>query len=208
MPGLGWIWLRDERIGPVLCQRARCARAVCGRRWPTTCHSSRSLSHRDDWGPPHGRGYPHRAMSRNISLYRAQRPIFVDASGRRQRGLQVAGAIGILSAVGYIGVLLSTVLGGPTIHSALLPLPAAPSPAAVAAQHPKAVPTSSTASDPAQPRFVAVAPIPLAPLSSSATPSPTSTSAPTAAAPTAAATKARGRPTALPTPPNRPTKTP
>jgi len=51
-------------------------------------------------------------MSRNISLHRAQRPIFVDASGRRQRGLQVAGAIGILSAVGYIGVLLSTVLRG------------------------------------------------------------------------------------------------
>jgi len=127
----------------------------------------------------------------------------------------VAAVIGVLSAVGYVGVLLSTVLGGPTIQSSLLPLPAAPSPAAAAAQHPKVAPTGSTV-DPAQPRFVAVASIPTAPPSSSATPSPGSTSAPTAAAPTAvptaaaptaAATKAQGKPTALPTPTNRPTKT-
>lgn len=65
--------------------------------------------------------------------HRAQRPVFVDASGRRHRGLRAAGAIVVVPAVGYVSVLLSAVLGGPTIHSPFLPLPP-PLPRAAAPQ--------------------------------------------------------------------------
>jgi len=144
-------------------------------------------------------------MSRNTHRHRAYRPVFVDASGRRQRTLRVAGVLGVLVAVGYLCVLVSTVLGGPTIQSAFLPLPAAPSPETVVAQHPKPVATGSTTSDPAQPSIVVVASTPVALPTSSSTARPTSTSVPTSA--TSATTKAKGKPTALPTPTNRPTKT-
>jgi hypothetical protein len=53
-------------------------------------------------------------MSRITHRHRAQHPVFVDASGRRQQTLKVAGILGVLVAVGYLCVLVSTVLGGPT----------------------------------------------------------------------------------------------
>jgi len=70
--------------------------------------------------------------------------------------------LGVLVAVCFLCVLVSTVLGGPTIQSAFLPLPAAPSPENVVAQHPKPVATGSTTSDPAQPSIAVVASTPVA----------------------------------------------
>ncbi|RAG81170.1 hypothetical protein DN069_34295 [Streptacidiphilus pinicola] len=55
-----------------------------------------------------------------------ERPVFVDASGRRQRNVRRAGRILVVPAVAYVGLLVSTLLGGPTISIPGLPLPAGP----------------------------------------------------------------------------------
>ena len=171
----------------------------------------------DNWGRPQGRGYPWRVMTGNKQLTTEQSPVFVDGSGRRLRRLRVAGAIVIVPAVGYVCLLFSTLLGGPTIHSPFLPLPAPPPAATVLARPPQPMSTSSSTSGPNQPLVVGVvatqqpgartsimaAALPAAAPSPTATPSPTSTAngksalAPT---PTKAAT---GKPTALPTPSRR-----
>jgi len=171
-------------------------------------------------------------MSRNRSPLREQRPVFVDASGGRQRRLRVAGAILVTPAVGYVGLLLSTVVGGPTIHSPFLPLPDPP--ANIASQHPKPTPTRATTTNSSdRPLTVdaasarrpgdaklptpAALPIPVA----LAIPVAMATSLPGAGLPSAGptpaappkstpvvATKAKGRPTALPTPTKKATGRP
>ncbi|WP_051969741.1 hypothetical protein [Kitasatospora azatica] len=55
-----------------------------------------------------------------------QAPVFVDASGRRQRRVRRAGRLLAIPAAGYVALLISSALGGPTVHSPLLPLPAPP----------------------------------------------------------------------------------
>ncbi|WP_152648282.1 hypothetical protein [Streptacidiphilus anmyonensis] len=55
-----------------------------------------------------------------------ERPVFVDASGRRQRRVRRVGRILVVPAVAYVGLLVSTLLGGPTVNSPYLPLPAGP----------------------------------------------------------------------------------
>lgn len=55
----------------------------------------------------------------------ATRPVFVDASGRRQRTVRRLGRILVVPAAGYVALLLSSALGGPTISSPYLPLPEA-----------------------------------------------------------------------------------
>ncbi|MEY9964899.1 hypothetical protein ABIA33_002941 [Streptacidiphilus sp. MAP12-16] len=53
-------------------------------------------------------------------------PVFVDSSGRRQRRVRRLGRLLIVPAAAYVALLVSTLLGGPTIQSPLLPLPAPP----------------------------------------------------------------------------------
>ena len=55
-----------------------------------------------------------------------ERPVFVDASGRRQQRVRRIGRILVVPAVAYVGLLTSTLLGGPTINIPFLPLPSAP----------------------------------------------------------------------------------
>lgn len=55
-----------------------------------------------------------------------ERPVFVDASGRRQQQVRRLGRILVVPAVAYVGLLVSTLLGGPTINIPFLPLPSAP----------------------------------------------------------------------------------
>ncbi|MBM9507965.1 hypothetical protein ITX44_26130 [Streptomyces sp. KK5PA1] len=55
----------------------------------------------------------------------ATRPVFVDASGRRQRTVRRLGRFLVVPAAGYIALLLSSAFGGPTISSPYLPLPEA-----------------------------------------------------------------------------------
>ncbi|MDD9379675.1 hypothetical protein M8Z33_24060 [Streptomyces sp. ZAF1911] len=70
-------------------------------------------------------------------------PVFVDSSGRRQRRVRRLGWLLVVPAAGYIVLLLSSLFGGPTLSSPLLPLPH-PSQAA-----PDAAPSKAPAASPA-----------------------------------------------------------
>ncbi|MEE4424500.1 hypothetical protein [Streptomyces bugieae] len=49
------------------------------------------------------------------------RPVFVDSSGRRQRRVLRAARLLVIPAGGYVAVLISTMLGGPSISSPFVP---------------------------------------------------------------------------------------
>lgn len=55
----------------------------------------------------------------------AQRPVFVDSSGRRPRRARRIGWLLVVPAAGYVALMVSTALGGPTVHAPFLPLPQA-----------------------------------------------------------------------------------
>ncbi|WP_438489948.1 hypothetical protein [Streptomyces sp. S186] len=59
----------------------------------------------------------------------APKPIFVDASGGRRRRLRLLVAALVAPAMAYVALLVSTLLGGPTLP-ALLPHPMRPKPGA------------------------------------------------------------------------------
>ncbi|MCB5170082.1 hypothetical protein LG634_35425 [Streptomyces bambusae] len=54
-----------------------------------------------------------------------ERPVFVDASGRRQRRVRRIGRLLVVPAAAYVVVLVSTLLGGPTLDAPFLPAPKA-----------------------------------------------------------------------------------
>ena len=54
-----------------------------------------------------------------------KQPVFVDPTGRRGRGLRRIGVVIAAPVSAYLALMISSVLGGPTIHTPLLPLPAA-----------------------------------------------------------------------------------
>ncbi|GAA2744905.1 hypothetical protein [Kitasatospora cinereorecta] len=54
-------------------------------------------------------------------------PVFVDASGRRQRRVRRAGRLLAVPAAGYLILLASNLLGGPAVHAPFLPQPPAQS---------------------------------------------------------------------------------
>ena len=154
-------------------------------------------------------------MTRNEPPPPGQIPVFVDGSGRHLRRLRVAGAIVVVPAVGYVCLLFSTLLGGPTIHSPFLPLPAPPPAGTVLARPPQPVSTSSSTSRPNQPVVVGVvatqqprgrpsstaAPSPMAARLPAVAPSPTASSSPTTtSSPTS---RVNGRSALAPTPTKR-----
>ncbi|MFF7125967.1 hypothetical protein ACF07Y_18275 [Streptomyces sp. NPDC016566] len=49
------------------------------------------------------------------------RPVFVDSSGRRQRRVLRAARLLVIPAGGYVALLISTMLGGPSISSPFVP---------------------------------------------------------------------------------------
>jgi hypothetical protein len=55
----------------------------------------------------------------------AARPVFVDPSGRRQRRVRRIGRLLAIPAAGYVALLLSAALGGPSVDAPYLPRPAA-----------------------------------------------------------------------------------
>ncbi|NUP44747.1 MAG: hypothetical protein HOY76_48900, partial [Streptomyces sp.] len=55
---------------------------------------------------------------------KAARPVFLDPSGRRQRRIRRFGRLLVIPAAGYAALLISTALGGPSVDSPYLPLPA------------------------------------------------------------------------------------
>ncbi|KOY56124.1 hypothetical protein [Streptomyces sp. XY332] len=53
-------------------------------------------------------------------------PVFVDSSGRRQRRVRRMGRLLVIPAAAYVVLLISTVMGGPTVRSPFLPSAQAP----------------------------------------------------------------------------------
>ncbi|MEU1284132.1 hypothetical protein [Kitasatospora sp. NPDC005856] len=152
-------------------------------------------------------------------------PVFVDASGRRQRRIRRLGAALAVPAGGYLVLLASTLLGGPTVNAPFLPVPQPPAPSAPSrAATPSAVPSAApeAAAPPGAPPTVAPARqagvaqggdrnpqatgVPAEPAAGqtgvpvgTGSPAPGATSAaPPSAPPAAAATPGRGRPTVPP----------
>ncbi|WP_317444084.1 hypothetical protein [Streptomyces collinus] len=54
------------------------------------------------------------------------RPVFVDSSGRRQRRVRRAARLLVIPAGGYIALLVSAVLGGPSLNAPFVPQPDSP----------------------------------------------------------------------------------
>ncbi|MFI1096814.1 hypothetical protein [Streptomyces sp. NPDC020917] len=76
--------------------------------------------------PPSGAGRAPGATEQGPGHSRAaDRPVFVDPSGRRQRRVRRLGRLLAIPAAAYVALLLSTALGGPSVNSPYLPLPAA-----------------------------------------------------------------------------------
>ncbi|MGW4892633.1 hypothetical protein ACWEQL_10260 [Kitasatospora sp. NPDC004240] len=121
-------------------------------------------------------------------------PVFVDSSGRRQRRVRRLGLVLAVPAAGYLVLLASTVLGGPTVSAPFLPLPQ-PAPSAPAPEAPAPLPgiTGTAGPDSAQDE-------PAAPAATHR-PDQAQAGAPSPAATTARPTQA-GPPTAVPTPGN------
>ncbi|MGY4923963.1 hypothetical protein [Streptomyces sp. 900105755] len=68
------------------------------------------------------------------------RPVFVDASGRRQRRVRRAARLLLIPAGVYVALLVSALLGGPAISAPFVPLPGTTHPAT-----PRATPPGSPA---------------------------------------------------------------
>ncbi|WP_406170473.1 hypothetical protein [Streptomyces sp. NBC_00996] len=91
------------------------------------------------WGVPHGDvltvppppsdtpGHPVPGPDAPVS--ESVRPVFVDSSGRRQRRVLRAARLLVIPAGGYVALLISTMLGGPSISSPFVPQSAATHPA-------------------------------------------------------------------------------
>ncbi|WP_371501150.1 hypothetical protein OG871_30170 [Kitasatospora sp. NBC_00374] len=108
-----------------------------------------------------GPGHPTAAPDRPAAAFAAHRPpspVFVDSSGRRQRLVRRLGRLLVIPAAGYVVLLVSTLLGGPTVHSPLLPAAQAPHPVPAPPAAPQSAgPTAEVSGTPAPPRTPAPA---------------------------------------------------
>jgi hypothetical protein len=58
-----------------------------------------------------------------VKSFSGRNPVFVDPTGRRQRTIRRAGAFLVLPAAGYVVLLISSLLGGPSVNTPLIPVP-------------------------------------------------------------------------------------
>ncbi|MQY35961.1 hypothetical protein SRB17_39570 [Streptomyces sp. RB17] len=116
-----------------------------------------------------------------------ERPVFVDSSGRRQRRVLRAARLLMIPAGGYVALLLSTLLGGPSISAPFVPRPDGTHPAAPRVTNPDSPSGTGRPAGSANPAAVQASPRPTA----------RKTSGRTAAA--ATAPRATAGPTAAPT---------
>ncbi|CAG7646105.1 hypothetical protein [Actinacidiphila bryophytorum] len=158
--------------------------------------------------PSDARPAPRAADDRSGDPATAARPVFVDPSGRRQRRVRRFGRLLVIPAAGYVALLLSAALGGPSVDSPYLPLPAgdadgagSASPRATAPDTAGSTPSAAGkggAHGPASPSAKATAGS--APTAAAASPHPSApgrTTAPAAGSPaTATPTVTHGRSTA------------
>jgi hypothetical protein len=61
-----------------------------------------------------------------VKSINGRNPVFVDSTGRRHRTIRRAGAFLAVPATAYVVLLVSSLLGGPTVNTPLVPLPGAP----------------------------------------------------------------------------------
>ncbi|MFE0383214.1 hypothetical protein ACFW1F_03870 [Streptomyces bungoensis] len=130
------------------------------------------------------------------------RPVFVDSSGRRQRHVLRAARLLVIPAGGYVALLVSTVLGGPTVSAPFVPQPqtAGPAPHRVTAPDPSSGTgrtkggTGSAAHESSRPTATRTTTAPAArPAASTApTAAPTATTTPAATTAPAPASSPRG----------------
>ena len=117
----------------------------------------------------------------------SERPVFVDSSGRRQRRVLRAARLLVIPAGGYVALLISTLLGGPSISSPFVPQPDSTHPATPRATAPDASPGTGHSAGSASPTAVqrnsgpAVRKTPGPTDRSAASTAPAATSGPTAA---------------------------
>ncbi|MEV7976368.1 hypothetical protein [Streptomyces sp. NPDC086519] len=171
-------------------------------------------THHDDSGRP--------APEPDTPEHDRARPVFVDASGRRQRRVRRVARLLVIPAGAYVALLVSTLLGGPTISAPFVPLPdtthpAAPHPTAPGSSAGTGHPAGGTASGAAdanslptvpraavgqsgRPTAAATPAAPSAttakPATTSAPPGPTTTASPTTAATTGATATSTAAPSA------------
>ncbi|GAA3775875.1 hypothetical protein [Streptomyces chiangmaiensis] len=122
-------------------------------------------------------------------------PVFVDSSGRRQRRVLRAARLLVIPAGGYVALLVSTVLGGPSVSAPFVPQPDSPHPTTPRATAPDVSPGTGHSAGNGSPT--------VAPANSRPTPtrkSSDSTDRSATSVPTAAAT---GVASSTPTPPDR-----
>ncbi|MFJ8361457.1 hypothetical protein [Streptomyces sp. NPDC093984] len=129
-------------------------------------------------------------------------PVFVDASGRRQRRVLRAARLLLIPAGGYVALLISAALGGPTLNTPFVPQPdPAHHPAKPRAAAPDSSPEAGRSAGSASPTTAQRTSRPTARTTASATPA--AKSAPTAGASQAPAPAATHAAAPSPTPKGR-----
>ncbi|MER5529869.1 hypothetical protein ABT075_35690 [Streptomyces sp. NPDC002677] len=127
------------------------------------------------------------------------RPVFVDASGRRQRRVRRTARLLLIPAGVYVALLVSALLGGPTISAPFVPLPDTTPPAAPRATAPGSPGGTGHAAGSAGPGATDENALATSPRTASGqTGRPTAAATPATTATTAAPT-ATTSPTAVPT---------
>jgi hypothetical protein len=125
------------------------------------------------------------------------RPVFVDSSGRRQRRVLRAARLLVIPAGGYVALLISTMLGGPSISSPFVPQPDSTHPTAPRATAPDSSSGTGHSAERASPTAA----------QKSSGPTAQKTSSPTDGSATSTAPAAMSAPTTAPTRTTSPTST-
>ncbi|MEV6290528.1 hypothetical protein AB0M41_08870 [Streptomyces sp. NPDC051896] len=126
-----------------------------------------------------------------------ERPVFVDSSGQRQRRALRAARLLMIPAGGYVALLISTLLGGPSVSAPFVPQPDTAHPAKPGVTTPDSPTGTGRPAGSANPAAVHAAPRPTARKTSGRTAAPT---APTATAGPAAAPARTTAPTSTSAP--------
>ena len=141
----------------------------------------------------------------DTSTTESARPVFVDSSGRRQRRVHRAARLLVIPAGGYVALLISALLGGPSISSPFVPQAGSTHPAtprATAPDSPSGTGHSAASaspveaqknSRPAVQKTSGTADQPAASTAPAATSRPTRTTAPASTAAPARSSGSKGR---------------
>lgn len=146
---------------------------------------------------PYGPSAPDTGTDADTGAPRSEpvRPVFVDSSGRRQRRVLRAARLLVIPAGGYVALLISTVLGGPSLNAPFVPQPDSTHPTTPHASAPDSAPGSGHAAAKPSPTAVQDNARPTAASATSV-----STARPTASTTSAATSAPATAPTAVASP--------